>query len=104
MHEPIIKYGQPERDAEPYLPKWTKRSFFLRVEGHGTDNPTVNLVCFEPWSFLKDDLMNLPQRVDCRKILVDPSILLEIIFYDLYMQLDTTLWDLRKIFQIEQEV
>jgi hypothetical protein len=64
----------------------------------------VTLVCFAPSPFLEDDLVNLPQRVDCAKIMLNPYILLEIILYDLYMQLDTTLWELRKIFTVEQEV
>lgn len=61
-------------------------------------------MCFAPSNFLKDDLVNLPQRVDCAKIMVNPYILLEVVLYDLYMQLDTTLWELRNIFKLEREV
>ncbi|KAK4188600.1 hypothetical protein QBC35DRAFT_382171 [Podospora australis] len=88
---------------EPSLPKWTKRSFFLDVHNHGTDNAEITLICFNPSPFLTDDLCNLALRTNCADILKNPYILLEIVLYDLSMQLDTTIWELRRIFQVEQE-
>lgn len=84
--------------------KWTQSSYVLRVDGADTPMPTVTLVCFGPSAFLIDTLENLPERTDCSKILSDPYVLLEIVLQDLYMQLDTTLWELRDIFHIEKEV
>ncbi|KAK0747329.1 hypothetical protein B0T21DRAFT_397728 [Apiosordaria backusii] len=106
MHQPRIAYvdtTKDEEDGEAYLPSWTSRSFFLRVSEHDGSNATVTLVCFEPSPFLEEELLNLPQRIDCNQILANPFILLEMVMYDLYMQLDSNLWELRDIFQIEQK-
>lgn len=86
---------------EPSLPKWTNRSFFLHVTNHHVDSPEITLICFNPSPFLTDDLTHLAARTNCSQILLNPYILLEIVSYDLYMQLDTTLWELRRIFQVE---
>lgn len=106
MHQPRISCvdtGKDEEDAEGYLPSWTSRSFFLRVSKHGGSRGTVTLLCFEPSRFLGKELVDLPERIDCSQILANPFILLEMIMYDLYMQLDSNLWELRDIFQVEQK-
>ncbi|KAK4180189.1 hypothetical protein QBC36DRAFT_297774 [Triangularia setosa] len=105
MHQPRISYVDTDKDeegADGYLPSWTSRSFFLHVRNHGGNNATVTLLCFEPSHFLEDELVNLPQRINCSQILANPFILLEMVMYDLYMQLDSNLWELRDIFQVEQ--
>ncbi|KAK4202134.1 hypothetical protein QBC40DRAFT_45837 [Triangularia verruculosa] len=104
MHQARISYVDTAKDEENgggYLPSWTSRSFFLRVSKHG-DNATMTLICFEPSPFLEEELLNLPQRVDCNQIVANPFILFEMVMYDLYMQLDSNLWELRDIFQVEQ--
>ncbi|KAK0667896.1 hypothetical protein QBC41DRAFT_394812 [Cercophora samala] len=106
MHQPRgISYTDTNKDddAGGYLPSWTSRSFFLRVSNQGGNSAIVTLLCFEPSPFLEEELINLPQRIDCSQIMTNPLILFEIIMYDLYMQLDINLWELRNIFQVEQK-
>ncbi|CAP68207.1 uncharacterized protein PODANS_7_4700 [Podospora anserina S mat+] len=104
MHQPRMSYIETNKDdADDYLPSWTSRSFFLRVTNHGGNNARITLLCFEPSPFLEEELVNLPQRIDCSQIMANPFILLEMIMYDLYMQLDINLWELRDIFQVEQK-
>ncbi|GAB1316544.1 hypothetical protein MFIFM68171_06754 [Madurella fahalii] len=102
LHELAVVHDRSEGGKE--LPRrWKQSSYFLRVDGAGTPRPMVTLVCFGPSVFLIETFEHLPERTNCSNIVSHPYILLDFVLHDLYMQLDTTLWELRDIFHIEKE-